>query len=330
MPRLMVIGLAGIMLLTGCLPQLQEKHAPYPHEVLSATRAVIDAANQLTLIHPFLRSENHLPSPKVRDRANIAFATLEEASVQLVPLVETYMESVQFPRSAPIDAALSELTGHLQSRLGIRAKRKVEDTGSMALPEPGSGPSISNFELDEVRSRTVYQTANLALQLMLVVEANALNSEQPHDRMISLVTKIQTSNAVRSIAALNALIGAELVNFTASSSADGHRFIIATLFAELKPIYQVFGEKDSTSLFPSLDSEQIDTLISMDEEIAMRLFEIFDLSLEAEEEGRETVDYAEWEITPIGFYNRLVAFDEALEAFKAQINTSRLQAESSR
>lgn len=314
MQRQVIIGLAGLVLLTACLPQLQQDDDPYPREALEATESLLMATNKLALIHPMVSVEDHPHNEEAKSLATSLYFEMEDAAKTMAPVVEHYGQSQPLSEQLMINFALQKLLSGLSESFYIKTAQSGLSSLSMSLPNPmhSSDATVADFHAGQF-----VDISNRALGVLRAIEVTAVNNETPHDRIVSLLIRIQSFSAARSGALIQNVLHSQPVDDIELATADKYSLGVTFMHSELEPLQTIYGKTAPPESSSSLANRRLAEVMEINDMFVGQLYEAYDLSVEAVEYNEKTVDFESYEISALQLYNWLIEFHETIEVLKA-------------
>lgn len=317
MQRLMVIGLAGIMLLTGCLPQLQQMQTrPYPRDALEGVENLFLAATKLVLVHPVAFVKNGQPNPEAVALATSIFADLEQAAKDLPVVLDEYMETLDPREAGLVERACHELVNLLINDLQLDAECTETSSEDMHLDDTGENAGSPEDLLTDVHITNLMRLGNETLQLIRAIEVTGADAATPHDQVVGHVLRMQLLNAGRPARMMGYLINSTPVHEVWIGSSERHDFGFTLSLADLKPLYDLHIEPFITGTDYSWQNDKFNKISNLNDAVREMLENAIIGSWEAVDEGEETVEYDFYEVSALQVYNLSVELHEALEALK--------------
>lgn len=314
--RFVVLGLAGILLLAGCLPETKEETRAYPRETIEVADAVLSAANKLVLIQPFTSAENPKPFPEAKTLALSIFTELEQATKAMVPVVEAYEQTLTSREARLIRSKHNDLLSRLSEDMHIEAIEPNVNSNNMSLGNPNEQPATPGEILADVHIAKLARIANQALRLYIAIEATAIEVATPYDRMIGLMARMQMLNAVRPGRLMSPLIQSRPAPdpFIAMSERQSYGF--GLFYAEIEPFNSLYHDTISPDSSPFKVFSKLERVSELDDAVNEKLTNAYVASLDAVEDGEDMIDYELYEVSALQIYNLSVELHEAIEELK--------------
>lgn len=322
MQRLVIVGLAGILLLTGCLPQSQQGEVrPYPRDTLEGVESLLMAATKLVLVHPLATAEEGQSNPEAKALATSIFEELAQASKNLPVILDGYREILDPREAGLVDRACRGLVSLLNTSMQLDAECTETRTEDMHLEDAGENSENPEDLIADVHIADLMRVTNEALKLVRAIEATGAEAATPYDQIVARTVRMQVLNAGRPARLMHQLIRSMPVHdaWIVSSERQSYGFVLS--MADLKPLYDLHEHSITSGSDHSWRNNKFDKVSDLDSAVVEKLENAYIGSWEAIDEGEETVDYDFYEVSALQVYNLSVELHEALEALKSDTKT---------
>ncbi len=318
MQRLVVIGLAGMLLLTGCLPQPeQEAVRPYPRDTLEGVENLLMAATKLVLVHPLATAEEGQSNPEAKALATSIFAELEQAAKNLPMILDEYREILDPREAGLVDRACRDLVSLLNTSMQLDAECTETRTEDMYLESAGENAKNPEGLIADVHIAGLMRVTNEALNLVRAIEATGAEAATPYDQIVGRTVRMQVLNAGRPARLMHQLIRSMPIHDAWIVSSERQSYGFALSLADLKPLFDLHERSITSEADYSWTNNKFDKVSDLDSAVVEKLENAYIGSWEAIDEGEETVDYEFYEVSALQVYNLSVELHEALEALKS-------------